>query len=1377
MKTSQKTSQLAVLLAALTTGIKDSLPVGIRLSLLRLLTVLCGAFTATAVLGQVTYTWSGAGDGTNIATAANWSPTGGPPSGVNQDSGQWNGTVAGNLALTYISGLPGTGFGTMGVNWHIAAGQVGSVSLVCPAGNSGTVAFNNVTIDSGTGPVTFGDGTANQLNFIGRPAGATHEMLNNSATPVTINPSVRWQAGGGSAYVLDFTGNWTVNNYLRNDNGSGPTTVALESGTFTWAADPVQRGNSPSGPIDIFAGTMILTSPNLAPSEAPGTVAVGNNVIQNNGTLEFNAPAQSDNISRVISGSGVVQVNDGTLTLSGANTYTGNTILSGGELIAGIVENPGVAGPFGEGGMISFSGGTLGWSVNNTYDYSATFSTAASQAYSFDSGGQLVTLATGLSSSGGTLTKLGSGTLTLSGASTYTGSTTISAGVLVFQGSKSGSGNISVADGTTLDVFATGAQVTPGALVIGSSSGATLAFDSVSSTTIAPLAAGTLSSAGTVTININSGTFTVGQSYPLLTWTSGTAPTVSLGVLNGYIGNLSFSGNTLALNITGTAYSWTGLSNGNWDTTTANNWIQNGGPAVFANGGPVLFADTATGTTNVTIAALVQPTTVTFNNNSLIYSVTSSSGNDIGGSASLTKSGISAVTMSGGFNSYTGITTVNGGTLSVGTLANGGSASDIGAAANSAGNLLFNGGTLQYLGGTASSDHLFTLTTAGGAIDASGSGPLNLNNAGLVGYSGTGARVLTLTGTNAGTLAASIADNGGATSLAKNGAGTWVLTGTNTESGGTTIANGELQIGAGGASGSIGSGSINDNGVLDFNRTGTLTVSGAISGGGTVTNDGSGTVILANNNSYTGGTTVNAGTLQVGNGGSTGQINANGTITNNSTLVFNSTGTFFLSAAINGTGQVIKQGSGLLKLLGANTYTGGTTVAAGGVLQICSGNQGAIDGNITNNGSLTFVRQDNGVFGVPGVISGTGSVSEDVNNTQPGDTTFSNNCTYTGGTFIKGGAIILGDGMTPGVGMIVGNVTFTNSSVSDDAKTITFDRPDNVTFPGLISGTGTTVGANQGGLVQEGSGVLTLTANNTFVGPTMVTNGVLQVGTGGTSGAIGSTNTVSVWSTLLFDRSDSVTLKGGINGTGLVAQNGSGTLTLSGNLAMILTVIVTNADSSTTTNITYGSIVASNGTLVANSPGGIINNNLSVSGGTLVAGGAGTVSTLSVSNNMNISSGTVMASLNTLSSPSNTTYVVTGTLTSTGGSLKLVNYGPALVAGDKFTIFSQPVSGGAGMTIVSPGFTVANNLAVDGSVSVVSASPPPTITSKVSGGVLTLTWPSSWTGGVLLQAQTNSLSVGIKANWVTIPGTDAGNSYSTSINATNPAVFYRLVEE
>ena len=1350
-----------------------------KLTMLKLIVASC-ALATTAVFGQTTYTWIGSADGTNLATAGNWTTNGvNPattlPSGATADTAQWNGVTTSNLNLTYTGGLPGTGFGTQGVTWSLTSSQINSVTLICPTGNSGTIGFNNINVANGT--LTLGDSTANQLNLIGRPAGATHSMVNSSANPATINPSVRFQAGGGSAYVLDFTGNWIINNYLRNDNGSGPTTIALESGTLTWSSGTtLPRGNSPTGPLDIFAGTVILKSPNLVPSEAPGTVPAGNNVIQSDGTLVFDAVAQSDNISRVISASGSVQVSNGTLTLSGANTYSGNTILNGGELVAGVAENAGVSGPLGVGGTISFNGGTLGFSVNNVFDYSSRFNTAAGQQYNFDTGGQNVTLATGLNSSGSTLTKTGPGTLTLSGASTYTGSTTVNAGRLLFQGSKSGSGNITVADGATLGITATGTQVTPGTLAVGTSSGATLVFDSVNSTTTALIAAGTLSAAGTTTINVNSGTFTVGQSYPLLSWTTGSTPTVSLGVLNGYIGNLSFAGNTLKLNITGTAYRWTGANNGSWDLTTGNNWFQNGAPATFANGGPALLDDTATGTTSLTLSGVVQPTTVTVNNSSLSYSIASSSGNDIGGSATLTKSGSGTLTVSGGANAYTGVSTLSGGTLSVGALANGSLPSDIGGASSAAANLVLDGGTLQYTGGAASIDRLFTLGTSGGTIDASGSGTLNLNNAGSVGYSGVGARAFTLTGSGAAasTLAASFTDNGGATALTKSGTGTWILTGANTESGATTITGGTLQIGAGGASGSIGTGNINNSASLDFNRSGTLTVSGAVSGTGSVTNDGSGTVILANNNNWTGGTTINAGTLQIGNGGATGQVNPNSEITNNSTLVFNSTGAFALSAPIDGTGQVIKRGSGQLKLLGANTYTGGTTIDAGGVLQICSGNQGAIAGNITNNGSLTFVRQDNGVFGVAGVISGTGSVAQDVNNTQPGDTTLSNNCTYTGGTFIRGGGIILGDGVTPGFGMIVGNVTFTNSPVSDDAKILMFNRPDNVTFGGVISGAGSTVGGNQGQLVQAGTGVLTLTANNTYVGSTVISNGVLQVGAGGVTGAIGSTNTVSDWATLIFNRSDNVTLIGGINGTGLVAQAGSGTLTLAGNLAMTASVITTNNDDSTTTNIYIGTITVSNGTLVVNSPGGIVNNFLRVDGGTLVAGGVGSVSTLSVSNDLNISSGTVFASLNKSLAQSNTIYAVTGAINRTGGALKLVNYGPALVGGEKFYVFNKAVTGGAGMTINSPGITVANNLAVDGSVTVTSVSPPPTITPTYSGGTLTLTWPATWIGGVHVQVQTHPPGGGLGTNWVTIPGTDASNSYSTLVNATNGSVFYRL---
>ena len=119
-----------------------------------------------------------------------------------------------------------------------------------------------------------------------------------------------------------------------------------------------------------------------------------------------------------------------------------------------------------------------------------------------------------------------------------------------------------------------------------------------------------------------------------------------------------------------------------------------------------------------------------------------------------------------------------------------------------------------------------------------------LNNTGAVALSGTGARTLTLTGsdTSGDTLAAVLGDNGGATALTKTGAGTWILTGNNTNSGAVTIAAGELQVGAGGRSGSIGSGNIVDHGSLDFNIAGTVT-NGTVSGTGSVTMEGGGTVI------------------------------------------------------------------------------------------------------------------------------------------------------------------------------------------------------------------------------------------------------------------------------------------------------------------------------------------------------------------------------------------------------------------------------------------------------------------------------------------------------------------------------------------------------
>src|SRR5208337_5569410 len=108
---------------------------------------------------------------------------------------------------------------------------------------------------------------------------------------------------------------------------------------------------------------------------------------------------------------------------------------------------------------------------------------------------------------------------------------------------------------------------------------------------------------------------------------------------------------------------------------------------------------------------------------------------------------------------------VSAGILSIAKLANGGSASSIGASTNDPGNLVLAGGTLQYTGGGDSTDHLFTLDAAGGGIDASGSGPVIWTNTGAIAFGSdpapSGTRTLTLSGNNAAmnTLAAIITDD------------------------------------------------------------------------------------------------------------------------------------------------------------------------------------------------------------------------------------------------------------------------------------------------------------------------------------------------------------------------------------------------------------------------------------------------------------------------------------------------------------------------------------------------------------------------------------------------------------------------------------------
>jgi autotransporter-associated beta strand protein len=221
-------------------------------------------------------------------------------------------------------------------------------------------------------------------------------------------------------------------------------------------------------------------------------------------------------------------------------------------------------------------------------------------------------------------------------------------------------------------------------------------------------------------------------------------------------------------------------------------------------------------------------------------------------------------------------------------------------------------------------------------------------------------------------------------------------------------------------------------------------------------------------------------------------------------------------------------------------------------------------------------------------------------------------------------------------------------------------------------------------------------------------------------------------------------------------QIGSGTLKLTG------------------ANTYTGATVVSNGTLVVTNVGG----DMDIYGGILSPGGDPRINTLTVGGNLNMNAGTIVAYVNTALSPasSNTTIAVTGSINITGGTLELINLGPAIVVGDVFNIFGgSAVSTLSGLQIVAPGFTIStNNLSVNGSVTVATVAAPGTeiITASVSGGQFNLSWPAIYTG---LHLQTQDNPVGITTNWVTIAGTDASNTYSAPLSKTG-CVFYRLAQ-
>jgi outer membrane autotransporter protein len=270
---------------------------------------------------------------------------------------------------------------------------------------------------------------------------------------------------------------------------------------------------------------------------------------------------------------------------------------------------------------------------------------------------------------------------------------------------------------------------------------------------------------------------------------------------------------------------------------------------------------------------------------------------------------------------------------------------------------VFTGGTMQFAGANIASSLPILLQAAGGTFDTNG------NNA---------------------TLAGAISGPGG---LTKIGPGTLTLSGSGTYTGATSVNAGTLQSGAVNAFSPFSAFTVASGATLDlasFNQTigslagaGSVTLgsatltsgndntntmfSGTISGSGRLTKIGSGTFVLTGDNTYTGGTTISAGTLQLGNGGTTGSIIGN--VVDNSIFAINRSDTFTFGGAISGTGAFQQSGPGTTILSGDNTYTGTTAVNAGTLVV----NGSIANSAVTVNAGATLAG--NGTVGPTAILS------------------------------------------------------------------------------------------------------------------------------------------------------------------------------------------------------------------------------------------------------------------------------------------------------------------------------------------------------------------------------------------------------------------------
>jgi fibronectin-binding autotransporter adhesin len=785
------------------------------------------------------YTWLPTGGGTfDWQTATNWSPAGSP--NANTDTANLSVGLTGSQVINLggpitVAGMtigstaspvttdvgPGTG-GVLtfnsgaGTATLVSSGVAGVVNRI-----SAPVELGSLLEFSGTRDFTFAGGLT--------PNGAARTFNNLSSNTVTISGPINLSEAGAAAarqlLINNGTGNYgnVVLNGNVADGGFALSTLVIGPNTTTvsppYSTVTLAGNNTNTGTVSVFRVNLVLANDNAF---GTGTVALGGS------TGAITTALLSDNDARTIANQ--VRFNQ-FITMRGEHSMS-------------------FTGPFYQSAnRAAFNFLHAGKTVTLRDVYPAN--SADNRIFIFDGPGEWVvsnsindSFATG-SANPGSIEKRGTGTVTVTGTnSTYHGSTRVRGGLLQFS-TAAGYGNttgMTVEAGGAVGVM-TGATTTPGFLTLLTTGGGSGPPQDPTASHGAIALAGPDAAAN---IDFTSGTLA-------------NANTQDMG-----IGAVS-----TGLTFTGTI-------------TPANNTYKLGG------GGMLTLPNNAqlTGANGVKID---NGGVVAISGSNDYTGVTRIGGNYINPSQELARNNT-------GTNLITNPFTVRvDSTLAISSIANGSANSAIGKSSNAASNLMLNGGTLRYTGAAASTDRLFTVQPNGATLDASGTGPVNFTNTGALTMAdapgrnvtlGLGAQVtelqlpdisdlsvgMTVTGPSipdGTTIVALMAPSfGNIGQTGNNGPYQIIISAPNASPGGTS----SVTFG-------------NQNRTLNLTGTNagvnTLTPQLTDSATGTlnVVKNGAGAWYLGGNNTYTGGTTVNSGTLGVtttGNYG-VGSVTVNGT--------------------------------------------------------------------------------------------------------------------------------------------------------------------------------------------------------------------------------------------------------------------------------------------------------------------------------------------------------------------------------------------------------------------------------------------------------------------------------------------------------------------